>query len=262
MLKFLNSKCSRPDLEHLKNAMPQRNLLEKGKLVHIISRAVDERQIFTDRADCYRFIFQIYAANLGKPNSNIRRVDVVRAAQSLLNGKEISDEFIIKEHPPLVDILDFSLNVTHYHFYLLSSIENGVPIFMKKLNGGFAMYFNLKHGRKGSLFGSRYKSIPVETDFQADAVSRYVSVVNPLDIYQPGWRERGLINSEKALEFLENYEFSSFPDKIKKRKSKILADKEILDRYSLNKNSKEDYFNFVKDFLEQRTNLYQEFLGE
>ena len=242
--------------------MLYKKFLEKEQPLHIISRAVDERKIFADKADCYRFIFQIYAANLGKPNLNLRRSDVVKAAQSLLCGEEISDKFIIKEHPPLVDILDFALNVTHYHFYLLSSVENGLPTFMQKLNGGFAMYFNLKHGRKGSLFSSHYKTISVETDFQSDAISRYISVINPLDIYQPGWRENGLTDSEKAMEFLENYEFSSFPDKIKKRKSKILADEEVLNKYCINENSKDSYFNFVKDFLEQRTNLYQEFWGE
>jgi len=207
--------------------MPYRNIFEKEQPFHIISRAVDERKIFADEADCYRFIFQIYAANLGKPSSNIRRTNVVGVAKSLLNGEKISDEFIIKEHPPLVGVLDFALNVTHYHFYLLPLSENSIPIFMKKLNGGFAMYFNLKYERKGSLFGSRYKSIPVETDFQSDAVSRYISVVNPLDIYQPGWRENGLEDTKQALEFLEDYEFSSFPDKIRKRKSKILADQEV-----------------------------------
>jgi len=242
--------------------MPYRNFLEKEQPLHIISRAVDERKIFAEEADCYRFIFQIYAANIGKPNFNLRRLNVVKVAQSLLNGEEISDEFIIKEHPPLVNILDFALNITHYHFYLLPLNENSIPVFMQKLNIGFAKYFNLKHGRKGSLFGSRYKSIPIETDFQSDAVSRYISVINPLDIYQPGWRENGLIDAKRALEFLENYEFSSFPDKIKRRKSKILADEEVLNKYCLDENSKDDYFNFIKEFLDQRTSSYQEFWGE
>ena len=35
----------------------------KGQPFHIISRAVDEKKIFDNDADCYRFIFQMYAAN-------------------------------------------------------------------------------------------------------------------------------------------------------------------------------------------------------
>ncbi len=241
--------------------MPYRNFIFiEEKPFHIISRAVDEKKIFANDADCYRFILQIYAANLGKPNLNLRRLDVIKTAQSILNGEEVSDELVIKEHPPLVHILDFALNVTHYHFHLLPTSASSVPLFIKKLNGGFAKYFNLKYNRKGSLFGSRYKSIPIETDFQLDAIGRYISIINPLDIYQYGWRENGLIDKEKALEFLKNYQFSSFPDKIGKRKSKILAPEELLQKYSLNENSYKDYGDFVKDFLEERTVLPKEFL--
>ncbi|MDI6602798.1 MAG: hypothetical protein QME57_01600 [Patescibacteria group bacterium] len=70
----------------------------------------------------------------------------------------------------------------------------------------------------------------IKTDFQSDAVSRYVSIINPLDVFQPGWRERGLKDWKKAFDFLKEYEFSSFPDKIGLRKSKILAEKEILEK--------------------------------
>lgn len=233
--------------------MPYRDFkFEEGQPFHVISRAVEERKIFENEADCHRFIFQIYAANLGKPNLNINRLEVTKAAQNILRGKEVSDEFVIKEHSPLVYILDFSLNITHYHLHLLPANKGNIPIFLKKLNGGFAMYFNLKHNRKGALFGSRYKSVLIKTDHQMDSVSRYVSIINPLDIYQPGWRENGLINRKEALKFLENYPFSSFPDKIGKRKSCLLAPDDIMKKYSLNGGNGKDYMNFAKNFLEQR----------
>src|SRR3989344_1158813 len=241
--------------------MPYRNIVfQKDQPFHIIARAVDERKIFVEDADCYRFIFQMQAANIGKPAINLRRANVVNFAKALLCGDETTDNLITKEHDPLVHILDFCLNVTHYHFYLLPTSENSMSLFMKKLNGGFAKYFNLKYNRKGTLFGSRYKSIPIETDFQLDAIGRYISIINPLDIYQYGWRENGLTDKEKALEFLKNYQFSSFPDKIGQRKSKILATEELLQKYSLNENSYKDYGDFIKDFLEERAILPKEFL--
>ncbi len=230
--------------------MPYRdNLFEEYQLFHIISRAVDERKIFEDEDDRLRFIFQIYAANIGKPAYNLHRKDVNRVAEDLLQGIEPPTSFIIKEHDPVVHILDFSLVMTHYHFYLVPVLENSIPTFFRKLNNGFAKYFNLKHGRKGTLFGSRYQSIPIKTDFQAEAVSRYVSIVNPLDIFQPGWREKGLEDPDRALEFLRNYQFSSFPDKIKERNSKILAPKEIREQYGIEFIDREDYLAFVKSFL-------------
>lgn len=231
----------------------RRIFFKKNHPVHIISRAIKERNIFENKEDCYRFIFQIYAANRGKPAFKLWQKDLIKAAQYLLDGQGLSSKFIIKEHDPLVNILDFSLVINHYHFYLVPNIENGVPLFMMKLNVGFAKYFNSKYDRKGSLFESRYKSVPVKTEFQSDAVSRYVSVINPLDIYQPGWREKGLADLEEAFGFLEDYQFSSFPDKIRIRRSKIIAPQELLERFcSINTLTKEEYFEFVQNFLKQR----------
>lgn len=235
----------------------------ENHLVHVISRAVEERKIFDDETDCFRYIFQVYSTNIGKPAYNLRRVDIIKIAQAILNGEKISSKFILKEHPPLVYFLDFSLVVNHSHFYLVSNIENGTAIFMRNLNNGFAKYFNLKYGRKGALFGSRYKRITIKDQLQSDAVSRYVGVINPLDIFQPGWRENGLENWQDALKFLENYQFSSFPDKIGKRKSSILAPADILDKYlSISSNNKNDYQEFVKDFLKQRSGNYSQLFLE
>lgn len=245
--------------------MPYREItFEKEQPFHIISHAVEGRKIFENEADCYRFIFQLHAANVGKPALNLWRKDTTAAAQALLSGGRVPSQLIIAEHPPLVYILDFALNVNHYHLYLVPNIEDSVPLYMRKLNGGFGKYFNLKHNRKGFLFSSRYKSILVQTDLQSDAVSRYVNTINPLDVYQPGWRENGLRNPKEALSFLEQYPFSSFPDKTGKRKSSILAPVEILEKYSSKDilRDKQQYINFIKDFLEQKLGISQDLFLE
>ena len=222
---------------------------------------MEERKIFEKEEDCYRFLFQIYAANVGRPGFNLWKKDVIKVAKALLEGEEISSRFVIKEHPPLVHILDFSLVVTHNHFYLVPNRENEVPLLMKKINGGFAKYFNLKYGRKGALFGSRYKSIPIKTESQSDAVSRYVSIINPLDVFQPDWREKGIEDWEKAYNFLESYQFSSFPEKIGKRNSKIVAPQEIREIYGLKLVNKEEYIRFVKEFWQQHLSSTQPFFN-
>ena len=242
--------------------MPYRGVFfEKNQPFHIVSRAVEERKIFEREEDCYRFVFQIYAANVGRPSFNLWKKDIIKAARAILEGEEVSSKFIIKEHPPLVYILDWSLVITHPHFYLVPDIENIVPVFIKKLNGGFAKYFNLKYKREGTLFGRRYKSISVMSEFQSDAVSRYVSIINPLDVYQPGWREDGLRNLDEAFEFLLNYQFSSFPDKAGRRNSKITAPKEILEKYCATSYlTKEEYEKFVKDFIKKKSSSQHLFL--
>ncbi|MDO8435787.1 MAG: hypothetical protein Q7S82_00150 [bacterium] len=241
--------------------MPYRKtFFEKNQPAHIISRALID--VFRDKEECYRFVFQFYAANLGKRGSNVRIRDAIKAGQALLQGENIPSSFVAKEHPPLVDLLDFSLVINHYHFYLVPNIENAIPILTQKLNTGFAKSFNLTHNRKDAVFGSRYKGVVVKTDFQSDAVSRYVSIINPLDVFQPGWREDGLRDIEKALDFLKDYEFSSFPDKAGERNAKILAPDEILKRYSLidSPDNKKKFQEFAKEFLKERKSYPSYFL--
>lgn len=239
-----------------------RRLFEKGQPVHIASRALVD--IFKNKADCYRFIFQFQAANLGKRGFNVLIKDAIKAGQALLYGEKIPSKFIVKEHAPLVDLIDFAEVINHYHFYLLPNTENAIPILIGRLNNGFAKSFNLIHNRKDAVFGSRYKSVVVKTDFQSAAVSRYISITNPLDVFQPGWREKGINNWEKALNFLENFEFSSFSDRIGKRKSEILASDRILERYPFggSTKNKKEFKEFAEEFLKERSNLPIDFFLE
>jgi len=230
-------------------------IFEQGKPVHIISRAIVDA--FRNKNDCYRFIFQFYAANFGRRNNYINAEDAAKAGRFLLYGERPPGKFVIREHAPLVDLIDFSLVINHDHFYLVPLIENAIPIFISRLNNGFAKYFNLTHNkRKGAVFGSRYKGISINTDFQSYAVSRYVSIMNPLDVFQPGWREEGLKDRKDAWDFLRSYEFSSFPDRIGERKFAFLAPSEVIEQYSFGATPEEclGYIEFAEEFLKERSN--------
>ena len=88
-------------------------------------------------------------------------------------------------------------------------------------------------------------------------------MINPLDVFQPGWREDGLKNWQKAFGFLENYQFSSFPDKIGKRKSIILASAEVLEKYlTISSKNPKDYQEFVENFLKERLGASNKFFLE
>jgi len=173
----------------------------------------------------------MYTTNYGSPALNLHRRDIQKAGEKLLGGEEIPETFYVKKHEPLVHFLSFAEVVNHYHFLLLPNIENGISLYMQKLNTAFAKYFNLKYARKGILFESRYKMICIETEPQLDAIIRYINVKNPLDVYQPGWREAGLKDEEKGWDFLFEYAFSSFPDIFGERKSKLLAPDSIKNQF-------------------------------
>ena len=125
-------------------------------------------------------------------------------------------------------------------------------------------HFNLKYNRVGNLFQKPYKIIPIKTNFQLDAIICYINVINPLDMYQPGWRENGLTNRERAFKFLKEYQFSSLLDLFGERNSKIIASRQFMEQFlkeGITQNQ-EEYLNFIKDFLEKKTQPFNQFFLE
>ena len=111
----------------------------------------------------------------------------------------------------LVAIHAFCLMPNHYHLLLSPKIEKGIPKFMKKLNMGYAKYFNKRYKRSGALFEGRYKSVPIKKEAHFLYIPYYIHL-NPLDLVSPEWRDRKLKNHKKAGKFLEDYRWSSHLD--------------------------------------------------
>lgn len=231
---------------------------------HIITRAVDGKEIFVKEENYLRCIFQMYAANIGRPAPHLHQKDLIKAALALLNGEDIPKKLIVVEHSPLVYNLSFNMVINHNHFILVPRVEGGISKYMQNWKTGFAMYYNLKHGRKGNLFERPYKIIPIQTNFQLDAVLNYVNVKNTLDVLQPGWREKGLKNWKDTFNSLGNYQFSSFPDLFGQRNSKILALREEIEKF-LGKEittNKEDFLKFIEAYLQDQFRQYYPFFLE
>jgi putative transposase len=174
------------------------------EIYHVLSRGVDKRKIFMDDRDRFRFIHDLYEFNDEAPADHFRYY----SPQSADVGRP---QIGGKARKLLVNILAFCLMPNHYHLMLVPLIENGVSLFMKKLNGGYVRYFNLKHERTGTLFERKYKSILVENEAHFTHLPYYIHL-NVLDLVAPEWRERKLRNPKKALEFLNNYRWSSHLD--------------------------------------------------
>ena len=107
---------------------------------------------------------------------------------------------------------------------------------MKRLGGGYAWYFNNKHGRIGNLFRSRYKAASVDRNEYLLHVSAYINL---------NWKVHGL---RKGTPFVqtswEEYEGTST--------SAVCNKSIVLDQFQ-NKNS---YKNFadaaVKETIRRR----------
>lgn len=213
-------------------------------IYHILSRGVDKRKIFLNDQNYFRFIHNLFEFNNSEQVSASFRRSFSKSHD--IARRDIGRERRI-ERKLLVDIHAFCLMPNHYHLMLSPKVKDGISRFMKKLNMGYAKYFNIKNERKGALFESRYKSILVENESHFIYLPHYIHL-NPLDLYMPEWRERKLRNYSRAINFLENYRWSSFPDYIGQNNFPSVTNREfLLDVFGGADEYKTRVFELLKD---------------
>ena len=188
--------------------MPRRKItfVEK-ELYHICNRGVEKRDIFLDDKDYFRAIHDLYEFNDTSPALNLYYKTASLQSYETRSRK-------IKN--PIVEILAFTLMPNHYHLLLRQTKENGIVEFMQRFGVGYAMYFNKKYARVGSLFQGPFKAVHVTKNAHFIHIPFYIHA-NPLDLKFPEWREKKIKNAKQALEFLESYRWSSFSDYVGKR---------------------------------------------
>ena len=112
----------------------------------------------------------------------------------------------------LVEVLVFCFMPNHIHLLVKQLKDNGISNFIKKVGTGYAAYFNQKYKRKGHLF-NKFKAVHIEGNDQLKNVFTYIHV-NPTSLIEPGFKEKGIKNPKKVIEFLEQYKWSSYQDYI------------------------------------------------
>lgn len=166
------------------------------EIFHLIGRGVDKRDIVLDDKDRIRFIHDLYIFNDSNPTPNF-----------ILSSRHKT----IKKRDLLVDIHSFCLMNNHYHMLVTERIENGISLFMKKLNMGYTKYFNERYTRSGALWQGKYRKVLIERDSHFLYIPFYIHL-NPLDYTHPKWRTGGVEKSDEALKSLLDYRWSSHLD--------------------------------------------------
>ena len=116
----------------------------------------------------------------------------------------------------------------HVHLLLKQNREVGVVKFMRKVNGGYALYYNKKYHRKGYLFQGRFKSVHVKDNEQLKTVFVYIHT-NPVAFLYPHWKEKGIKNPKKVIDFIENkYRWSSYFDYLGNKNFPSLTSRKFL----------------------------------
>ena len=101
----------------------------------------------------------------------------------------------------------------HYHLLLSETVEGGLTLFLRKLNIGYAKYFNERYERTGTLFQGRTKKILIDNDAYFLHILNYIHL-NPLDFLEnaSSWRKRRIKNTTQTLNHLAQYRWSSYLD--------------------------------------------------
>lgn len=180
------------------------------ELWHVLNRGVDGRDLFLDTQDYARFVHNLYEFNDVSPADNLSRLFDPSGMRDFVNPS------FRKERECLVDIHGWVLMKNHYHLLLSERVEGGISLFLRKVNVGYANYFNQRYGRNGTLFQGRTKKILIEREAHFLYILHYIHL-NPLDYLQGAekWRVRsknGIKNIKEALEYLASYRWSSYLD--------------------------------------------------
>ena len=108
-------------------------------IYHVILRGIGQQNIFEEDRDKERFIETL---------------------------KRYKNEMNFEVHA-------YCLMDNHVHL-LIKDRKDELERIMKRIAGSYAYYFNWKYGRKGHLFGDRFKSEPVQNENYYLTVLRYI----------------------------------------------------------------------------------------
>lgn len=154
--------------------MPYRkDPLVNDNYYHIYSRSISKYEIFNDARDYQRMYLMLDLYQYTEFNYKFSSfLDLQPIVQNTLieNLKNKSNSYI--------DIIAYCLMPTHIHLILKQNIDDGISKYMKRLLDSYSKYFNIKHGRNGPLWASRFKSILVLKDKQLLHLTRYLHL-NP-----------------------------------------------------------------------------------
>lgn len=219
-----------------------------GEFYHVVTRRLEDHLLFKDVDDYYRGIFSIYEFNTTNPVEILERRKVraeIKKAQTQGDPLSLTDP-----RDRLVEVVLFCLMPNHIHLLLRQLKEKGITTYMNKFGAGYPAYFKRKHGekRRGYFFQGRFVSVHIKTNEQLKTVFVYIHT-NPLSLIEPDWKEKGIKNPERAIKFLEDYKWSSYPDYIGKKNFPSVTEREFILKVM---DGEQGCKNFVENWIKHK----------
>ncbi|MBU1113051.1 MAG: transposase [Candidatus Omnitrophica bacterium] len=156
--------------------MPVRKIpLAIGETYHILSKSIAGYTIFRDDKECERMraLFKYYQVE-----NPAFKFSVFFNAK---NQQKFNQKYSVSKEK-LVEVICYCIMPTHIHLVLQQLRKDGVVQYMNNILNSYSHYFNIKTGRKGPLWESRFSNVLVETDEQLAHLTRYIHL-NPTTAY-------------------------------------------------------------------------------
>lgn len=229
------------------------------ELFHVLNRGVDGRPIFMEDGDRVRFVHCLYEFNDVNSANNTtwkmsRKGGLIADRGNPSPNNDLRSRYSRKR---LIDMHGWCLMGNHYHLLMTERKEGGLVQFIRKLNVGYAQYFNKKYERKGALLQGRTKKVLISSDAHFLYILHYIHL-NPLDFLKgaEGWRSGTIKNPTSAMKRLDSYRWSSFLDYAGRKNFPSVITKELFSDVFRN------YRKTISSYLSDMTPLSEDVLLE
>jgi putative transposase len=210
--------------------MPEKNsvktYIENG-YYHIYNRGVDKRTLFQDLQD-YGVYLSYLKEYLSPKDEKELHKKLLESKLSKTERFDIHKKLRTNNYSREITLLAYCLMPNHFHLFIMQKSSYSIDRFMKSLSTRYAMYFNRKYQRVGSLYQGIYKAVLITSEAQYLHLTRYIhkqALVQGSTLQQP----------------------SSYPDYIGSRNTPWVHPEEVLSFFSKTKSSL-SYGGFVEEY--------------
>lgn len=206
----------------------QRLKMSQGGMYHICNKSIANFGIFQSEFNAQRFLETVDCYN---------KIHVWTSfSQALKNNNYEYSNIIFPKEDPIIKFLSYCIMPDHYHLLIKVLINYSIAKYLNDIENSYTRYFNIKFHRKGPLWQSNYKVVPITSNEQLLHVSRYIHL-NP--------------TTAKLVEKPEDWLFSSYKD--------IISNKELLQVHlsEISIRSRNHYQKFVENNRDYQIKLKQ-----
>jgi putative transposase len=213
--------------------MPARNSLKifaENTYYHAYNRGVEKRDIFIDNQD-YEVFLHLLKYYLSEKNEGIHPFELVAPQDKPIRPRPLKN--LNKE----VDLIAYCIMPNHFHLLIKQKTKDGMTKLLRAISTTYALYFNRRYNRQGTLFQGRYKATIIDNESYLLHLSRYIHL-NPLSLVT-------------RTDLVTSWPYSSYPYFLRIKKSDWVKPEIILKLFERSKDSPipEEDFKTYQDFV-------------